>query len=215
MSRIRPIIFPILDYVLVAGGILWFAWYAHREGTEFLVAMAGLLLASLAMAWSLFRSSDPLSLVGLRKFNPHTFRLCLQYSAIGIFLALFIRHNTGLSLFPGHLTRVALVTPFIGMTEELVFRGFIQGRLKSGGFFLAVFLAAAGHACYKYLVLRSLPANLGTDLPALALITLVIGMVLGAFREITDTVVPAMIAHAAFDLFLYGDFTNMPAWVWG
>jgi membrane protease YdiL (CAAX protease family) len=208
-------ILPYLEFLLITGGILVFAWFAHGKGISFLVAMAGLLVSSAGIAVSLFRSADPLSVLGLQRFNLNTLRLSLQFSAVGIAMTVLYRYKSGMSLFPHALTTVALITPFIGMTEELVFRGFIQGRLRSTGFFISILLASAGHASYKFLVLKSLPFDLGTDLPWLALSTFAVGLVLGAFREICGTVVPAMIAHAAFDIFLYGDSVKMPAWVWG
>jgi membrane protease YdiL (CAAX protease family) len=209
-----PGILPFLEYFLFMSGMAVFACFIHGDGPGFRIALAGLLFSSLVIVKGTLWSADPLSLMGLARIDRRAIRLSLQFSVVGIGLAALCRYATELSLVPHTLTTVALITPFIGMTEELVFRGFLQGRLRKGGIFISVFLASAGHALYKYLVLRSMAFDVGTDLTWLALSTLAIGLVLGAYREKYGSIVPAMIAHAVFDIYLYGDSLAMPAWVW-
>jgi membrane protease YdiL (CAAX protease family) len=45
--------------------------------------------------------------------------------------------------------------------------------------------------------------------------TFVGGVVLGLLRQISDSVVPPIVAHAVFDLLVYGALVRAPWWVWG
>lgn len=75
---------------------------------------------------------------------------------LGISLGVITRKAFDLSLLPVKLSRVALLVPFIGITEELIFRGFIQGHVRSSGRIFSMLFATTGHALYKALVISSL-----------------------------------------------------------
>jgi len=204
----------ILEILLVLSGISIFAWFIHGERLSFWIAIGGLMMTSIIISFAILRSANLLSLLGLDSLKRRIIIISIRGIVIAIIMAALIRKITGLSLFPFPLTFVAVISPVIGATEELIFRGFIQGNLKTSGIFLSIFLAAAGHSLYKYLVLRSLPVDVGIDFGWLVLSTFMLGLILGASREISGSVIPAMTWHVVFDIIFYGDFTEMPVWVW-
>jgi membrane protease YdiL (CAAX protease family) len=125
-----------------------------------------------------------------------------------------VRDVSGRVIIPATLTNIAIISPVIGIAEELLFRGFILERMRPFGKIISVLSASAGHSLYKYLVLVSLPFDIGINFPFLITITFIVGLILGAFREVTNSIVPPACAHACFDILVYGEYTAAPVWVW-
>ena len=78
----------------------------------------------------------------------------------------------------------------------------------------SIVMASAGHAVYKYLVIKTLPGDIPVNFTWLILMTFVVGIVAGIFRERSGSIYPAAIAHAVFDLIVYGGSATAPFWVW-
>lgn len=204
-----------VEMLLALSGIIIFACFVHREGSLFIMAVCGLLVASLAISYAVFRTGSVLRLLGLTRYNNVTIAYLSAGLVVGLVAATGYRLYSGISLFPGTLTAIALISPLIGITEELVFRGYLQGRSQLYGPYFSIFIAAASHTLYKYLVLKSMVVYTIIDFPRLVLFTFLFGMIVGAFRHLSQNVVPALAAHAVFDILVYGDFSEMPVWVWG
>ena len=160
-------------------------------------------------------SGSPGDVLGLARFDSKVLACSLAGLLVGVIVAVSYRIWQKLAVLPGALTIIALVSPLIGMTEEFIFRGYLQGRARHYGPVVAVVIAAAGHTLYKYLVLRSLGGGIIIDFPRLVLFTFLFGLVVGTFRQVSKSIVPALAAHAVFDILVYGDFNEMPIWVWG
>jgi membrane protease YdiL (CAAX protease family) len=117
-------------------------------------------------------------------------------------------------LLPTTLTLFAPVAALVGATEEVVYRGYMQGRLRALGPLPAVALAALGHTAYKC-ALFALPGRLvGIDFGILAACTFLGGLLFGALRERAGSVLPPLVAHACFDILVYGELAHAPWWVW-
>ncbi len=124
------------------------------------------------------------------------------------------RWSCARALFPGALLGFAPLAALIGGTEEIVYRGYVQGRARRLGVFPAVVLASLCHAAYKC-ALFALPASpVQTDFLFLATWTFLGGLVFGALRELAGSIAPALAAHACFDIVVYGDLAQAPWWVW-
>ena len=108
----------------------------------------------------------------------------------------------------------AIIAPVIGSAEELIFRGFLQGHLHRYGIIFSVIFATLSHTAYKCSLFIS-HSSYKTDISFLLIWTIVAGLILGALREISKNVTPALIAHACFDIIVYGDYAISPWWVWG
>jgi membrane protease YdiL (CAAX protease family) len=108
----------------------------------------------------------------------------------------------------------AFTAPFIGVAEELVYRGWMQNRLRGRfGPWAAIIFVVLLHTAYKC-SLFLLPLSPGVNLVKLGVWTVVIGIAMGWITEATDSVLPACLLHAVFDLLAYGDLSSAPWWVW-
>lgn len=204
-----------VETVLLIIGIGLFALFIQQDGYLMAVAFGGLLMVSLVISAIVVRTDSPLELFGLNRFNRRIFWFCLLAIFIGILPAFYGRYFYDLTDFPQQLTIIALVSPLIGMTEELVFRGYLQGRLRIIGVAGSVSIAAAAHAIYKFLVLWSVNDLVEINYLSLVGLTFGFGIIYGLLRAGSRSIIPALVAHASFDILMYGDFTSMPVWVWG
>ncbi len=108
----------------------------------------------------------------------------------------------------------AIIAPLIGIMEELVFRGYIQTKMAPAGSVLSILIASTGHSLYKFLVIKTLPEDVPINFVWLILLTLVFGIILGIFRDRSKSIYPAALAHAIFDIIIYGGSAVAPFWVW-
>jgi membrane protease YdiL (CAAX protease family) len=77
-----------------------------------------------------------------------------------------------------------------------------------------VVYASAVHTSYKLLVILTLSVPLQFDFFFLVFWTFVGGLLFGALREFSQSSLPAMMAHAVFDVVVYGGLATLPVWVW-
>jgi len=178
-----------------------------------MVAIAGLTGAGMAIAYSIRSISIPFAL-GIDKLNGRILLYCLAAVLLGIILGVLARHRFELSLFPESLSRIALVAPLVGAAEEVVFRGYMQGLIQPLGRGFSIVFAASAHTAYKVLVILTLSGPLQFDYPFLVYWTIAGGLLFGTLRELSGSTFPAMIAHAVFDILLYGGMATAPFWVW-
>jgi len=71
------------------------------------------------------------------------------------------------------------------------------------------------HAAYKTALFVWPPAPVAVDLVAILALTFIGGLVLGLLREASNSVLPPVAAHVAFDFVVYGALDQAPWWVWG
>lgn len=194
-------------------GILLFAGFIHQAFPLLLLAIAGLTLAGAAIAYSI-RGQAIAEAFALNRFDQKVLLYGLLAIAVGVLLAILTRNSFDISLFPVRITTVALVAPLVGAAEELIFRGYIQGHLHPIGRSFSVVYASTVHTSYKLLVILSLSIPLQFDFFFLVLWTFVGGLIFGILRELSRSTLPPMIAHAVFDVVLYGGLATSPVWVW-
>jgi membrane protease YdiL (CAAX protease family) len=203
-----------LSAILVIGGICIFGMFIHADSWLRIIAFTGLVLAAVIISLS---AGDIKSLLGVVGIVPFT-RKVVYYSMEGIIfgglLALLYNFVKADALLPTTLTKFALTAPLIGITEELVFRGYVQSMSASSGPSASVLIAASGHTLYKYLVIRTVPVDLETDIPSLVLLTFLVGLFFGMMREASRNVIPPALAHALFDIIVYGGASLAPVWIW-
>jgi membrane protease YdiL (CAAX protease family) len=133
---------------------------------------------------------------------------------LGAGLGVLYRAFGGWPALPGDLARLALAAAMIGATEELAYRGYVQGRLRGLGWVAAVALAALAHTAYKSALFAFPEAAVQIDFRFLAVWTFVGGCVFGMLRQFSGSVLPPVAAHVLFDLVVYGDRVEAPWWVW-
>ena len=216
MPETRPNnIRPVLPALTASAGMVLFAVCSHRGLPWILVGVAGLLLTTAAIAPALRSTAQSLALIGLAKFSRRTVVFAAVGCAVGAGFGMGHRHSLGLPLLPaGGVELFGVVACLIGATEELVFRGWLQGSLRARGWPVAVVAAALAHAAYKAGLFAWPTAPNTPDCLALGLWTAAAGIIPGLLREFSGSVVPAMAAHVAFDFVVYGAVAHAPWWVW-
>jgi membrane protease YdiL (CAAX protease family) len=202
-----------VDVWSAQAGLFAFAALHHRPGWWF-VAWAGLLLACLMM----FRRAGQVGwseAFGLRASRASLMTGLAPAVALGIALGMSARVTSMDVMAPVTLTLVGPLTALIGGTEELMFRGYVQGALQPQGRWLAVFVTAFGYAAYKMVLFLGWPEPTGVAVWHMGFYTFITGLVLALWRSLSGHVWFSVAAHMAFDLWLYGDRTVVPWWVWG
>jgi membrane protease YdiL (CAAX protease family) len=207
---------PVAEAGAVSAGLVLFALTAHSGLPWVLAGAAGLAAAAIAIGLSL-RATLSRSACLVLVHETFSRRACAAL-AIGLIfgggLGVTYRVVWGLNPLPAGIEAFVLVACLVGATEELVYRGYVQGRLRVLGWPAAVVLAAVAHTAYKT-ALFVLPASpVDVNFVFLATWTLAGGIVFGLLREFSRSILPPVAAHAAFDLVVYGALAQAPWWVW-
>ena len=203
------------ESILVVSGICLFALFIHKNTYIQFISFAGLVFTSLVIMRSVYNFSSLLTLFGIIPFSKKIISYTIAAILFGSLLGLVHNFFYDDTLLPSSLTKFALIAPLIGIAEELVFRGYVQTKTASLGAMFSIVFASFGHTIYKYFVLKTMPVDLGIIFPKLILLTFLFGIVLGILRLRSKNLFPALMAHAVFDIVVYGGATVAPVWVWG
>jgi membrane protease YdiL (CAAX protease family) len=179
------------------------------------ISFAGLFLTALSIVIFFRNAPEGFSVFGCFRFTPGAIGFLITGIAVGGILGIGYRYFYFPTLIPVSLTAFAIISPMIGITEELLFRGYLQGRIREKNRLLAIVIGALGHTAYKFVVLKSLPDPAGIDFPFLITWTMIGGLIFGILRDLSDSVLPPSLAHGCFDVIVYGGFVSAPIWVWG
>ena len=212
-SRIREHPGRIRDVLLSFLGILLFAGFIHHPAPLILVSFGGLALTAAAIGFST-RNMAILEAFGIGRLNRRILLYTMAAICLGIVLGILSRNRFEMTLVPAGFTGVAFVAPLVGAAEDLVFRGYIQGHLRPVGKLRSIVTASSVHTCSTLLVILSLGLPLQFDFFFLIMWTFLGGLLFGILRELSRSSVPPLIAHAVFDIVLYGTLATAPLWVW-
>jgi membrane protease YdiL (CAAX protease family) len=195
-------------------GLMLFAFFIHFPFPARWLAFTVLAAVTFFISRSLKSTADLEIITGQSRGGRNMVFWLLTGAMYGVFLALFYRWYLETEFLPQSFHWFALVAAGIGITEELVFRGYVQGALiRSTGLF-SIVAGTVAHTGYKCCLFLG-PASSGTvDIGFLAISTFFAGLLLGILRHFSSSVWPAVIAHALFDILIYGENVNPPWWVW-
>jgi len=197
----------------IAGlSLILFGLLINRPGMLRHAAFIPLLLLVAVILRSLKSELSPTDLFALTPPRRPVIVFTLSV-VLGALLAILCRWHFGMPPLPAALTLFAPVAALIGATEEFVVRGYLQGRLRGLGVVWAVLLASVAHTAYKCALFIP-PTPYRTDFAFLAFWTFIGGIGFGALREKGRSLLPPLLAHAAFDIVLYGALPQSPWWVW-
>lgn len=206
----------MIGLAAAAAGMVIFAWCSHQAWPWAAASAGGLVLTAVAIARTPFAAVNPSAMLGLGRLTPKAVAFSAVGVALGIGAGLTHRNALGLPLQPtSGVEWFVIAACLIGATEELLYRGWLLGRALTYGWPAAIVVAAAAHAAYKTALFAwpAVPAPI--DLASLAVVTLLGGLVLGALRVLSGSLVPAVLAHVAFDFVVYRAVAHAPWWVWG
>jgi len=194
--------------------MILFGLLSHRGLPWIAMGAAGLLAAAFCIQRSIasLRGIPPLfGLSGSWK----ALIISLAGFAVGVGLGAIDRFSFGTAPLPGLAFQpFAFAACATGAAEELVYRGWMQGRLRVLGWPAAVLISAAAHTAYKTALFALPPFPVNVYYPSLVVFTFTVGALFGLSREFSRSVYPAVAAHVAFDLMVYGAMAQAPWWVW-
>ncbi len=205
---------PVLDGLVASAGMMLFATFVGCPKPLTLLSALGLMAAALAMIHSLRSDLALEEAFGLSLYFRRMPLWLLIGCAGGTVLGMVSRISEDTSALPSGIGQFVFSASAIGAAEELLFRGYIQGRLRSLGTVPAVVLAAVAHTAYKVCLFVFLPEGVAVDYFFLGYCTLTVGLALGALRERARSVLPALAGHVLFDIVVYGEGSMAPWWVW-
>lgn len=212
-SRIRQHPRRISFVLLSTTGILLFAGFIHHPFPLKLPAFAGLALSAMLIGYS-SRHMTFQEAFGLGQINRRILLYTIPALILGLVLGILTRMRFELSLVPAGFKGIVLVAPMIGAVEEFIFRGYIQGHLRPIGKIFSIVTASSIHTCYKLLVILTLAVPLQFDFFFLIVWTFIGGLLFGILKELSGSTITPILAHAIFDIVLYGGMATAPVWVW-
>jgi membrane protease YdiL (CAAX protease family) len=201
----------VSEAILCCFGFLMFSYFIHFEFPVRVLSFTGLAISAFIISRNLISAEQ----LGWKfKSGLRTLSYIISGILMGILLAFFYRNYLGQELLPGSLHKFAIAAAIIGSTEELVFRGYLQKWLEPVNVPLSIAFSAMAHTGYKCLLFVSPPAGADINILFLFQWTFAIGLIFGITRYLTNSILPAMTAHALFDILVYGEFSAAPWWVW-
>jgi membrane protease YdiL (CAAX protease family) len=205
----------VVEALSASAGMVLFAIFSHQALPWTIASAAGLLVTAIAIEQSIRSATSIAGLVGLSQFSHRGVLFTAVGFSVGIGFGVLYRISQGMPVFPaGGVEAFVAVACLIGTAEELVYRGWVQGRLRVLGWLAAVVLAAFAHTAYKTALFAWPPEPMDINYPFVALWTFVGGIIFSLIRELSGSVIPPMLAHGMFDLLVYGAVTRAPWWVW-
>jgi len=202
----------LVNVAALVAGMAAFGLCAHRQMLIF-PRIAALALASLAVVRGIAMSREPRSLLGLRGFPSRRLGFVPLCVVLGVGLGVYYRWRQGRALLPDALTYMCLISAAIGLGEEVLYRGFVQGGLRRYGVIVAILGGAAAHTAYKCCLFVLPDVAVRADILWLAIGTFAVGIVFGAMRERWGSLLFPVVFHMAFDVTAYADFQSLPWWL--
>ena len=204
----------VLEAAAASAGMVLFALFVRSGLPWVVVSGAGLVVTAVAVVHSFRVERRPAEILGLSPLSGKAAAYLILACAVGAGLGVLHRVVWEMGALPSGVGRFVLVASAIGAAEELLYRGYVQGRLRRLGWVVAIAVAAAAHTAYKAALFAFPPEGVVIDLEFLAVWTLIGGVVFGAFRELSGSVLAPLAAHVVFDIIVYGGSVQAPWWVW-
>jgi membrane protease YdiL (CAAX protease family) len=195
-------------------GLMIFSYFIHSKFPVILFSYGALIVVAFVMAKHLRSLADLKKVTGEISFSFRGILYIIIGIGAGLVLAILYRWHLNASLFPVSLLTFAIVAALIGSMEELVFRGFIQEQASSVNSPFSILFSAFSHTGYKCCLFLAPVVSYGMDIGFLAVWTFGAGVLFGTLRHFSKSIWPSVIAHALFDILVYGESAHPPWWVW-
>jgi membrane protease YdiL (CAAX protease family) len=204
----------IIKILLFIAGILVFAGFSHRPLPLILLSFTGLIVAVLVIALEIRTLKDVFIFFDWHKLSKKSTWYLPVCIIIGLVFGIIYRDYLQVGILPVGFTGFAVIAMAIGSSEELLFRGYLQSRIRNHHAVLSVLAATCAHTAYKLLLF--LPYRSEPDISVIFILqwTFLGGLVFALLKEFSQNSVYPVISHAIFDLLVYGDNMVNPWWVW-
>lgn len=204
----------ISEAILCSLGLMVFSFFIQYKFPVRLISFSALLISAMIIAGNLRSPADIKKITG----ENISLRITIPYTIFGIGLgigfAVWYRRYLGIGLFPDSLHLFVIVAALVGCMEELVFRGFLQGHVECINGPFSILFGTLSHTGYKCCLFLSPVITADVDLRILAFFTFIAGLLLGTTRYLSKSILPALSAHALFDILVYAGYISAPWWVW-
>ena len=186
------------------------------RGTKTMQLFAAVILLTTAVLMVMILLSDNADILQKKTWQwPSGSRKVLLLSIIlSVVLSVWYRLSEQMAPLPVSIEWFVILSIMIGATEELIFRGVVQGEASRWNMTGAVYLSALAFAGYKSLLFVLPSAENQTNIFKLFIITFLAGILLGYARKNSGSILPCLIAHGIFDLLVYVETPKPPWWVW-
>ncbi len=202
------------EAILCSLGLMGFSFFIQYKFPVRLLSFTALLISAFIISRNLRSLSDLKKITGESVSIKITLLFLVFGIALGTMLAVIYRRHLDLSLFPGSVHLFVITAAFIGCTEELVFRGFIQEYVKKINGPFSIIFSTLSHTGYKCCLFLSPVITTDINIGFLFLWTFLAGILFGTIRHLSRSLLPSLSAHALFDVLVYAEFVNAPWWVW-
>jgi len=204
----------LFEAAICSLGLMVFAFFIQYEFPVRLLSFAALIISGYIISRNLRSQSDLKKITGENISS----RAILLYTILGILLGIILavryRRYLDISLFPGSFHPFVIVAIIIGSMEELIFRGFIQGLVKSVNGPFSIFFSTLSFEGYKSSLFLSPVITTHVDVGILFLWTFIAGALFGTIRHLSKSLLPPLSAHVLFDILVYAEYVSAPWWVW-
>jgi membrane protease YdiL (CAAX protease family) len=204
----------LTEAIICSASLIVFSYFIHFELPVRLISLIALIIP----AWIFTRNLQSFSDLSKIVSGPSSRKLTVIYlisgTLLGFLLAMMYRWHLEISLIPKSLAIFALVAALIGSMEELVFRGVIQDYVKKTSVPFSIIFSSLSHTAYKVCIFLVPVAAADFNIGFLAFWTFIVGIISGTIRQLSNSLIPSLIAHALFDIMVYGEYVNAPWWVW-
>lgn len=201
----------VADAMLCSVMLAVFAFFINFSFPLKIVAFIALAV----VAFLISRNQGEFIVPSLRYiFNPVVLVSCIIGLQMGIAGGMYYRGSFGMPVLPAVVRGFVWISICVGITEELVFRGFIQGLMTKLHPGFAIVFAALAHATYKACLFISPAADYHYSIGLFYTWSAGAFILIGILRHYSKSLLPAIVVHAVFDLLVYAENISAPWWVW-
>lgn len=210
----HKLITEIIKVSLFLSGLFLFAGFLHKSTQFFILSIAGLSGSVLIIITEIQSFNDLYILFGLHGITKSKLIYLPLSILTGLIFGVIYRSYLHVGIFPGQLTYFAMTAIAIGSVEEVMFRGYLQSRLRKINAVLSIILPTCAHTIYKLLLFIPFQSEPDIKIGFIVQWTFIGGLVFALLKEFSQNTLFPVLSHASFDFLVYGDNSIVAWWVW-
>jgi membrane protease YdiL (CAAX protease family) len=207
-------IIALAEVNLITTALVSFSYFIHYPAPVLWLGYVSLFIAALLIARHIQFPFQYHKFIGEFLFSKKMMFTCIWGLILGILMACIYRYRLAVNPIPPHIGSFMWIAALIGISEELVFRGFILGHLSRFSVWVSIPVASLSHSLYKCCAFLSPIAGHSVNIPLLFVSTFIGGLFFGWLKEYSRSTIPPAIAHGIFDIIVYAEYVKAPWWVW-